>query len=81
MNLIKLFFTGFLQVSLVTAQTYLITIGNVIGIATIGFSISWIWWGNAKRASIGGMVERFIYASGASSGAVVGFLLAKLVTK
>jgi len=76
-SLTKLFLTGFLQVSLVTAQTYLITIGNIFGIATIGFSISWIWWGNAKRASIGGNLARFFYASGASSGAVVGFLLAK----
>lgn len=76
-----LFFTGFLQVSLVSAQTFFIASRCIIGIVVCGFAISFVWTINVKRVAFGGWIDRIIYASGASSGAIVGFILADLVTR
>ena len=72
-----LFLKGFLQVSLVSAQTFFIATRSILGIAICGFLISFVWTINVKRVAFGGCIDRIVYATGASSGAVVGFLLAK----
>lgn len=76
-----LFLTGFLQVSLVSAQTFFIASRFILGIILCGFAISLVWTINVKRVAFGGWIDRIIYASGASAGAVVGFILADWMVK
>lgn len=76
-----LFLTGFLQVSLVSAQTFFIASRFILGIILCGFAISFVWTINVKRVAFGGWIDRIVYASGASAGAVVGFILADWMVK
>jgi hypothetical protein len=75
---LSIFSTGFLQVSLVSAQTWLISQGAIPGVFVVGFFISLVWTINVKRVSIGNWSDRLLYSVGAGVGAVVGLLIAKL---
>lgn len=75
----KLFATGFLQVLLVTIQTYLIAHSHYAGVAVFGFLISFVWTHNVKKIAIGGLKDSTIYSLGASSGALLGLSLANLI--
>jgi len=78
-NLRKLFITAFLQVLLVSANTYFISRVAWLGIAVCGFGISYLWTLNVKKISAGNMLERFVYASGAMIGGLVGVLISKMI--
>lgn len=75
-----LFFTGWLQVFLVSAQTYFLIAGNIIGIICFGYMISYIWTHNVKKVAFGGELDRQLYAAGACLGGVFGWLFAKLIS-
>lgn len=75
----KLFFTAFLQVFLVSANTYFISRVAWLGIAVCGFGISYLWTLNVKRISAGTLSERVIYASGAMLGGLLGVVVGKLI--
>ena len=75
----KLFMTGFLQVLLVTANTYFITNLYWIGIIICSFSISFIWCFNVGRISKGLMSEKLSYSFGAMFGAIVGVLISSTI--
>jgi hypothetical protein len=68
----RLFLTAFLQVSLVTANTALITRNFWLGIFTVSFLISYVWAFNVKKVSIGTETDRRIYALGAAFGGTFG---------
>jgi hypothetical protein len=68
----KLFFTAFLQVFLVSANTYFISQTMFIGIAICGFMISYLWTLNVQKISIASKRERIIYSSGAMLGGLSG---------
>lgn len=74
----KLFLTAFMQVFLVSANTYFIAKLFYPGIVVAGFMISYLWTGNVKKISISGYKERFIYASGACFGGLSGVLLSMI---
>lgn len=78
-NLRKLFITAFLQVLLVSANTYFISRVAWLGIAVCGFGISYLWTLNVKKISAGNTLERFVYASGAMIGGLVGVLISKMI--
>lgn len=75
---LKLFTTAFIQVFLVSANTYFISKTFYFGIAFAGFGISWFWSGNVKKIAIGSKKDRFIYSFGATIGGLCGVLLSKL---
>jgi hypothetical protein len=77
--MIKLFITGFLQVFFVTVNTYFISKSNLLGVAICGFTISFLWTANVKRAAFGTMTDRITYSFGAMTGGLLGLFLAKII--
>jgi len=75
----KLFISAFIQVFLVSANTYFITESFWIGIIFACFFISWFWSGNVKKISFGTLKHRIIYSSGAMLGGISGVLLSKII--
>jgi hypothetical protein len=75
----SLFLRGWLQVFLVSAQTYFIAREFWPGVAVGGFAISFVWTMNVKSAAFGGWPERFVYSSGAMAGALSGLWLGSMV--
>ena len=72
---LKLFITAFLQVLLVSANTYFIANKFWIGIAFAGFGISYFWSINVKKISISNMSDRLVYCSGATLGGLLGVFI------
>lgn len=77
--MVKLFFLAFMQVGLVAANTYLISKMYYPAILACSFLISLIWSWNVKRVVFGGIVDRIVYAAGASIGGVSGVFLSQLI--
>lgn len=75
----KLFTTAFMQVFLVSANTYFISQAAWIGIAICGFWISYLWTINVQRVTFGNVIDRIIYASGAMMGGLLGVLVSKMI--
>ena len=75
----KIFIFGFLQVFLVSAQTYFISRVWWPGVAAGGFLISFVWTLNVRSMAIGGWVDRVLYSTGAMCGAIVGLLVGKAI--
>jgi hypothetical protein len=75
----KLFITAFIQVFLVSANTYFIANSFWIGIAFAGFGISWFWTSNVKRVAFGTKTERLIYSTGAMLGGLSGVFISKMI--
>lgn len=78
---VNLFITAFMQVFLVSANTYFIAKLFWVGIAIAGFSISFLWTGNVKRISVGSMRDRFIYSFGAMVGGLTGVWVSQVILK
>jgi hypothetical protein len=72
----KLLVTGFVQVALVSCNTYQIAHKQWIGIFVVGFLISLVWSWNVKKICLSTIKDRLIYCTGAAMGSVVGCLLA-----
>ena len=75
--MVWLFFTAYLQVLLVSANTYFISRVSWIGIAICSFGISYVWTMNVKRISVSSFADRMAYASGAMLGGLTGVLIGK----
>jgi hypothetical protein len=75
----KLFITAFIQVFLVSANTYFIARSFYPGIAVAGFGISWFWTSNVKRVAFGTWRERLVYSAGAMVGGLTGVVMSKLI--
>jgi len=75
----RLFITAFLQVAMVSANTYFISRLAWIGIAACGFSISYLWTVNVRKISASTTRERLAYASGAMLGGLTGVALGSLI--
>jgi hypothetical protein len=78
---LSLFVTAFIQIFLVTSQTYYVANLQDVPVVIIGFFISWLWVGNIRKITIGGTLERFNYAFGASLGGISGMKSAVLLSK
>lgn len=74
-----LFWTGFLQVFLVTVQTYFIAKSFFPAVGIVAFLVSFLWTFNVRKTAFGGWFDRFLYSFGASFGATIGLLASKLV--
>jgi hypothetical protein len=75
----RLFITAFLQVAMVSANTYFISRLAWIGIAACGFGISYLWTVNVRKISASTTRERLAYASGAMLGGLTGVALGSLI--
>ena len=73
---LSIFLTGFIQVALVSAQTYMVARSIYQGVFIIGFLISLVWSVNVKKIAFGGWGDRLVYSTGAGVGAVVGLVVA-----
>jgi len=76
---ISLFFTGLIQVLLVVTNTYQVSHGKYIGAVLVGFLISMVWSFNVKKIAFGSLVDRLIYAFGASFGTFLGILISEFI--
>lgn len=76
---LSIFLTGFVQVFLVSANTYFISRTAYAGIAVCGFGISYLWTINVRKVAISNRSTQVIYAAGAMLGGLLGVFLAKLV--
>ncbi|HPI70449.1 MAG TPA: hypothetical protein PLF99_03920 [Tenuifilaceae bacterium] len=77
----RLFVTAFMQVFLVSANTYFISRVARIGVAACGFGISYLWTLNVRRISVSHTTDRLIYASGAMLGGMCGVMFSTLILK
>jgi len=77
--MIKLFLMGYIQVMLVTAQTYMIARESYAGVIIVGFFLRYVWTANVKRAAFGTHEEKIIYSAGAAAGAISGMIIAKAI--
>jgi hypothetical protein len=78
-DLTKIFFTGFAQVFLVSANTYFISRTTWLGIAVCGFGVSLIWTFNVRKVANGSIIDQITYSTGAMCGGLCGVLLAKMI--
>lgn len=79
--MIKLFFTGYVQVLLVVFNTYCVSKDFVPGIVVCSFGISYFWTHNVKKVAFGTEKDRIIYSLGALAGGLSGYFIGKLFTK
>lgn len=79
MKFLHIAFTGWLQVALISANTWFIASSLLIPAVICGFAISLVWTFNVKRVAFGGAVDRLVYALGACCGTATGLLIAPLV--
>jgi len=75
----KLFTTAFIQVALVSLNTYLIANNIIYGIFLASFLISYVWSGNVKKIAISSRFERLVYSSGAAFGGLFGYFVGTLI--
>ena len=74
---LTLFATGFIQVLLVSVNTWQISHFKWIGAFLVAYLISLVWTFNVKGVAFGGWIERLVYPLGAAMGCMVGMLICK----
>ncbi len=76
-----IFFMGFLQVFLISCNTYFIAQRNFAGATIMGFLISFVWSGNVKKVALGTMQDRVKYSLGASMGSLLGLVAGNAIQR
>lgn len=77
--MIRLFATAWLQVALVSANTWFTARGAWAGVAVCSFGISYVWTLNVRHISVSTQAGRMAYAGGATAGALTGLIISKLL--
>lgn len=70
-----IFITSFLQVILVTTNTYQIANQHYIGMSIVGFFISFLWTFNVSSVVFGSVKQRVVYGLGGMCGCLTGGIL------
>ena len=78
-GLSALFVTGYVQVVLITVNTWQITNGKYLSALPVAFAISFLWTLNVRQIAFGKIWERVIYSGGAMAGCMSGMLLSRLL--
>ena len=78
-NSFILFFRAWIQVFLVSLNTYFVAAGIVIGIFVASWSISFVWSLNVAKMSNPKRKDQIIYSTGAALGGICGFYFGKLI--
>jgi len=76
---IKLFLTGFLQVTFVSMNVVFISKGMITPMLITGWLISFIWTLNVKKVAFGTWRDRIIYSTGAMLGTGLGYFLSNVM--
>jgi hypothetical protein len=79
--MIRLFITAYLQVALVSANTWFVAQGAWAGVAVCSFGISYVWTLNVKKISASTTMQRIAYSSGAMLGGLTGMALSMFISK
>lgn len=79
--MIRLFITAYLQVALVSANTWFVARGAWAGVAVCSFGISYVWTLNVKKISASTTMQRIAYSSGAMLGGLTGMALSMFISK
>ena len=79
MTYLRLYLMGALQVGLITLQTWLISRAAWPWVFGVGFAISYVWSHNVRRVAFGTERDRWCYASGAATGAVLGLAIGRMI--
>jgi len=77
----RLFITAYLQVALVSANTWFVARGAWAGVAVCSFGISYVWTLNVKKISASTTMQRIAYSSGAMLGGLTGMALSMFISK
>ena len=72
-----LFITGYIQVVLITLNTWQIANGKYLSAIPVAFAISFLWTLNVKQVAFGNLPQRIIYSCGAMMGCASGMLLSQ----
>jgi len=78
-SLFTLFLTGFIQVLLVSINTWQISHSKWLGSFAVAYLISFVWTFNVRGIAFGGWYERIIYPLGAAIGCITGMMICKLL--
>jgi hypothetical protein len=76
---LRLFSTAFLQVYFVAIQTVFLANSIYIGVAIVGFAISFVWTFNVQKVVFGNITQKLIYSAGAMIGSILGLLTTKII--
>ncbi len=76
-----LFARAWIQVALVSVNTYFIAKDSMLGIAVASWMISFVWSYNVTKLSNPDMIDRVVYSTGAALGGLSGYLLAGMILK
>lgn len=76
-----LFARAWIQVALVSVNTYFIANDSLVGILGASWMISFVWSYNVTKLSNPDMIDRVVYSTGAALGGLSGYLLAGMILK
>ncbi len=79
--MIRLFITAYLQVALVSANTFFVSRGAWAGVAVCSFGISYAWTLNVKKISASTTKQRVAYSTGAMMGGLTGTAVSMFISK
>jgi len=74
-----LFLTAWLQVTLISCNTWQIANSKWIGALIVGFAISFVWCFNISRVAFSDILDKLIYATGACAGTGTGLIIASSI--
>jgi hypothetical protein len=74
-EMMKLFYTGFIQVFFVALNTFFIANKFYAAVFVCGFIISFIWCFNVKKVAFGDMWDKIYYSGGAACGSIIGLIV------
>jgi hypothetical protein len=80
-SLAALFFSGYVQVYFIAANTYFLSNNVILGVIISSFMISIIWSFNVKKVAFGSTAHRIVYALGATLGSVFGLLSSEYIAE
>lgn len=76
---LQVFIAGFIQVVLVSVNTWQLAHEKFLGAFIVGFCISMVWAINIKKVVLGNRVDKIFYAFGAGLGSMMGIFISKLI--
>lgn len=78
---VGIFFVCFLQVILVTINTYQVANRHYVGMAIFGFFISFVWTFNVSSIVFGTIKQRVVYGLGGLAGCIAGGIITHYIYK
>lgn len=74
-----IFISGYIQIFLISINTYFISKGYLVGVLIVSFCISLLWTYNVRKVNVSTLQSRIVYALGAAMGGLSGAYLASII--